>query len=346
MTPHDWTPTRQAGLARLDAFLPRAGRAYARERNADRGPNDRTNVSTLSPWIRRRLITEEEAIAAVLARHGYANAEKFIQEVCWRTYWKGWLELRPSMLVRFNDERIALKARLERDQALRSAVERAKAGETGIACFDAWARELVETGYLHNHARMWFASIWIFTLRLPWQIGSDFFYKHLLDADPASNTLSWRWVAGLQTRGKHYVARASNIREYTNGRFDPRGELDEAAQALPDDGAPPRIAPLAPADALPHVDVALLLTEEDLYPESLGIDANVRAVAAMPTPPVADPQRPAALFSAGALDDGLTRAAAHFTTRNDGVLVDADAVLAWARDSGASTIVTPYPPTG
>jgi deoxyribodipyrimidine photo-lyase len=65
-------------------------------------------------------------------------------------------------------------------------------------------QELVETGYLHNHARMWFASIWIFTLRLPWELGADFFLRHLLDGDAASNTLSWRWVAGLHTKGKHY----------------------------------------------------------------------------------------------------------------------------------------------
>ena len=61
---------------------------------------------------------------------------------------------------------------------------------TGIEGFDDWARELVDTGYMHNHARMWFASIWIFTLRLPWALGADFFLRHLLDADAASNTLS------------------------------------------------------------------------------------------------------------------------------------------------------------
>ena len=58
---------------------------------------------------------------------------------------------------------------------------------------------------------MWFASIWIFTLRLPWELGANFFYDHLLDADPASNTLSWRWVTGLQTQGKIYLATENNI---------------------------------------------------------------------------------------------------------------------------------------
>jgi deoxyribodipyrimidine photo-lyase len=70
-------------------------------------------------------------------------------------------------------------------------------GRTGIACFDQWTGELLETGYLHNHARVWFSSIWIFTLRLPWKLGADFFIRFLNDGDSASNTLSWRWVAGL-----------------------------------------------------------------------------------------------------------------------------------------------------
>jgi len=66
---------------------------------------------------------------------------------------------------------------------------------------------------------MWFASIWIFTLRLPWQLGAAFFMEHLYDGDPASNTLSWRWVAGIQTKGKHYLARSANISKFTNQRF-------------------------------------------------------------------------------------------------------------------------------
>jgi len=70
---------------------------------------------------------------------------------------------------------------------------------------------------------MWFASIWIFTLKLPWQLGASFFLKNLYDGDPASNTLSWRWVAGLQTKGKNYLATKSNIEKYSNitvGRID------------------------------------------------------------------------------------------------------------------------------
>ena len=79
---------------------------------------------------------------------------------------------------------------------------------------------------------MWFASIWIFTLRLPWALGADFFLRHLIDADAASNTLSWRWGAGLQTVGKTYLARTENIARYTNGRFAPRGLAHDGTQLI------------------------------------------------------------------------------------------------------------------
>ena len=180
----DFSPTRAAGLDRLNAFVPHAGRAYAEGRNTDPGPGAASAVSRLSPWLRRRLLTEAEIVAAVLAEHRLADAEKFVAEVLWRTYWKGWLELRPGVWRQFVADRDAA-----RQLPIARAIAAAEAGTTGIDGFDDWARELVETGYLHNHARMWFASIWIFTLRLPWALGADFFLRHLIDADPASNTL-------------------------------------------------------------------------------------------------------------------------------------------------------------
>ena len=93
-------------------------------------------------------------------------------------------------------------------------------GKTNIECFNEWVNELKDYNYLHNHTRMWFASIWIFTLNLPWQLGAEFFMQHLYDGDPASNTLGWRWVAGIQTQGKHYLATEWNIKKFTNNRFN------------------------------------------------------------------------------------------------------------------------------
>ncbi|MBY0335215.1 MAG: deoxyribodipyrimidine photolyase, partial [Acetobacteraceae bacterium] len=226
------------------------GAAYAQGRNTDPGPGRRRDVAMLSAHVRHRLVTEAELVGTALARHGPRAAETFIQEVFWRSYWKGFLELRPAMWAGYRARVAADHAALATQGGLRRGYEAAAAGATGIGCFDAWAAELQETGWLHNHARLWFASIWIFTLRLPWTLGADLFLRHLADADAASNTLSWRWVAGIQTPGKHYLARAENIARHTGGRFDPRGELDEDATPLAEAGPPPP-GPLPPADAPP-----------------------------------------------------------------------------------------------
>src|SRR6056297_2522185 len=260
-------PTRTAALEKLSAFVPRSARDYAAQRNYDRGPGRHHDVSTLSPYIRHRLITEPEVIGAVLGRYSMTSAEKFVQEVFWRTYWKGWLEMRPAVWAGYRQGLARAWDNVQTQSGLRAEWEAACKGETGIECFDHWAHELTETGYLHNHARMWVASIWVFTLRLPWELGADFFLRHLLDGDPASNTLGWRWVAGLQTPGKTYLARPDNIARYTRGRFRPEG-LAQEAPAL--DGPPHPQRMDAPAgDAPPRGRVGVLLTEDDLTPDWL-----------------------------------------------------------------------------
>ena len=205
--------TRARALELLADFLPRAGRDYQNNRNLDRGRDGHSFVSRLSPFVRHRILSEEELISNVLRSHSRSAAFKFIQEIFWRTYWKGWLEHRPVVWDRFEVEVQSEFAKLKQVPVKNKIFEQAIGGSTEIAIFNSWVNELKETGYLHNHARMWFASIWIFTLRLPWQLGADFFYNHLLDGDPASNTLGWRWVAGLQTAGKTYLATESNIRK-------------------------------------------------------------------------------------------------------------------------------------
>ena len=343
-------PTRVAGLERLADFVPRAGRAYASGRGEDRGPGARQAVSGLSPWLRHRLVTESEVLQAVLARHTPVAAAKFIEEVCWRGYFKGHLETRPSIWTDYRRALGALRATLGRDTELAETYERALAGQTGIDCFDAWVGELRATGYLHNHARMWFASIWIFTLRLPWQLGADFTYRHFLDGDPASNTLGWRWVAGLHTAGKHYLARATTIHECTAGRFSPQGLATQAAP-LTENATHARVALPAAATSPPPGRFALLLTEDDLHPESLGIDpsqviavAGATAVDARSPWPAADLVRQ---FADAALDDALARSGKHFgcpAERLPGL--DGDAIAEWAARVGATVVVTPYAPVG
>jgi len=224
-------PSRSLALEKLTDFIPKAGLNYRNKRNYDFGPSNHNYVSQLSPFIRRRILTETEVLRAILNKYSLPSSEKFVQEVFWRTYWKGWLEMRPSVWLDYQNDLSRLENQIMTQAGLRKSWETACEGKTEIDCFDFWACELKETGYLHNHARMWFASIWIFTLNLPWQLGADFFLRHLLDGDPASNTLSWRWVAGLQTQGKTYLARRDNISKFTNDRFDPRG-LSSSAKAL------------------------------------------------------------------------------------------------------------------
>jgi deoxyribodipyrimidine photo-lyase len=346
-------PTRQAALARLEEFVPRAGRAYAADRNLDRGPTDRANVSGLSPWVRHRLVTESDVVDAVLQRHSLDAASKFVQEVFWRTYWKGWLELRPSAWARYVASVEPALAHLS--DAERTSFDAAVTGNTGIDGFDDWARELVSTGYLHNHARMWFASIWIFTLRLPWQLGADFFMRHLLDGDPASNTLSWRWVAGLQTVGKTYLATGHNIESSTGGRFHPRG-LATHAFAIEDD-APLPVALAAPQpESLPSGRVALLLHEDDLHAETFApsLKAGGAQVVAVAAPRAGEPRSTfspmsslVAAFTGGALTDGLERARERFGVEAR-VLegLRASEVLPWLQAHDVTTLVTPFAPVG
>jgi len=325
--------TRADAKARLEAFLPEAGKAYASKRNFH---GDTT--SRLSPAIRRKLITEAEVVSRALSAQGYARAEKFIQEVCWRTYWVGWLQQRPEIWTRYRAD----LTRLEPNDAVKAAM----AGQTGIDCFDAWAQELTATGWLHNHVRMNFASIWIFTLRLPWQLGADFFYQHLLDACPAANTLSWRWVAGLQTQGKTYLASAERIRQMSGSRFTISAPLAREAIALPLDLIPaPRALPPAETPD-PNQRTGLFITTADLSVETQPLP-NLAALAAT-THIGGHPAPLKRAYAETALTDALTRAST-LTGLPPERLNEAtpiDAMLTWAAQHNLTQIITGEAPTG
>ena len=208
---HDMFPTKKEKVLKdFSNFCLEHLCLYSKRRNFDMG-YPHANVSKLSPYLRRRLVSENEVLQIALKTNSISSLEKFIQEIFWRTYWRGWLEMRPDVYTDYENGYNGSQL----------------PGKTGIKCFDYWTEELIETGYLHNHARMWYASIWIFTLRKSWVSGANFFKDHLVDWCPASNTLGWRWVAGLQTRGKVYVAKADNIKLFTNNKFFPKGELNE-----------------------------------------------------------------------------------------------------------------------
>ena len=206
-------PTNKVDIYKnLDIFIDNFLQNYGSKRNFDLGP-PHPNVSKLSPFIRRRFLSEKEILKTIFPKYSLNSVDKFVQEIFWRTYWRGWLEFHPKVYAEF-DKKI-------------KQYEIPK--KTGIKCFDHWTEELLDTGYLHNHARMWYASIWIFTLKRSWEEGAKFFSDYLIDWCPASNTLGWRWVAGLQTIGKNYIARSENIKTFTNNKFYPKNQLNEAS---------------------------------------------------------------------------------------------------------------------
>ncbi len=212
----NFEPSRAQAINKLDNFVENNLSEYSRLRNFDFGPDTRSNISCISPYISHGILNELEVIDKALKKFSFSKNEKFIQEVLWRTYWKGWLELRPNVWTDYLIELKIIREEYKDNKDYLNAID----GNSNIECFNEWVKELKEFNYLHNHTRMWFASIWIFTLNLPWQLGAEFFMKHLYDGDAASNTLGWRWVAGIQTQGKHYLASEWNIKKFTNNRFN------------------------------------------------------------------------------------------------------------------------------
>ena len=345
-------PTRRAAIERLAKFVGRAGREYERSRNFDCGPGNHGNVSLLSPYNRHRLDTETHVLRTVIEAHGRRAAAKFIDEVFWRTYFKGWLEYRPSVWTSYRAELGRLIEAMSSDAALRESYNSAISGETGIECFDSWALEIANTGYLHNHARMWFASIWVYTLKLPWQLGADFFYRHLLDGDPASNTLSWRWVCGLHTRGKTYLARASNIATYTRRRFNPVNQLALAAPALCDTeeftATAPRELPV-PGNL---GRCGLLITEEDCSPESLDLSTKPLCICGVVATEMRSPLpvgEHARNFAEGAVADAVQRGGSECIANTEMMSAGGEwgpLIARWATKHHLDSIVTAYAPVG
>lgn len=362
--PTRFPTTRAEALRAWEAFRPRAV-LYASQRNGVRPGH--AAVSRLSPAIRQRLVTEFELIESTLAAHPFERVEKFIQELLWRRYWKSWLELRPSVWSDYREAAARLRQGLRGYQAKR--VEQIEEGRCGVEIMDYFTRELRETGYLHNHARMWFAGFWIHTERLPWEIGADFFYRHLLDADPASNTLSWRWVAGIQTRGKAYLTRRSNLERFLapdllaahSGHLDRLDDRSASPAPLGDAPEPPR--PAMPEDVPDHSSPAfdparlgerpgVWVHGDDLCVESSPL-ATLRPHAVfaglgaglLRDFRISEPRRE---YLRATVRDGLTRAGEHFGAEATYEEPESlpEALAAWASAHGLTSVVTLRPPVG
>tara|TARA_B100000029_G_scaffold225385_1_gene223197 strand:+ start:332 stop:1474 length:1143 start_codon:yes stop_codon:yes gene_type:complete len=267
-----FNPSRVFAVNKLENFIENNLKQYPKLRNFDFGPEYRSNISCISPYITHGILSEIDIIDKVLKRSSFIKSEKFIQEILWRNYWKGWLELRPTV---WSDYLINLKKKkleFKNNQNYLNAIE----GKTDIECFNQWVSELKDFNYLHNHTRMWFASIWTFTLNLPWELGAELFMKHLFDGDSASNTLGWRWVAGIQTKGKHYLAKEWNIKKFSNNRFD-KIRLNEKAIPILDN----KIHPITKHDFLENKNLNgenLLIFDNSLSFETTDLTNNFKNI--------------------------------------------------------------------
>lgn len=333
----EYPPTRAAALARWAEFLELAPR-YGAERN--RVLPGHPFVSRLSGALRHRLVLESELIESLLRRHRFDIVQKLVQELVWRGYWKSWLERRPSVWSDWCATRVVVRDQL--DVATRQRLSRIEAGEGDVAVMNRFACELVTTGYLHNHARMWFASYWVHVERLPWELGAEFFLRHLQDGDAASNTLSWRWVAGLHTPGKRYFVRRSNLVRYCDPALlqDATGleRLDDARVAALESTLPiPVVAHPSPgsvqagdrtADLIVPRRIGLWLHDEDarlecsplaaLRPVAGLIDAGESGAAAFG---YGEARR---RFTAEALADAAARTQQFFSARGPFMLQSCD----------------------
>ena len=135
-----WPPqaTRAHGLQQLDAFISKAGRAYQTHRNTDLGSGRHCHVSLLSPYLRHRLIDENEVISQVLNQHTQSEAFKFIQEVFWRTYWKGWLEQRRLLWPEYQQQLPAVLQQQLQNRRQSAVYTAAISAATQVPLFNEW----------------------------------------------------------------------------------------------------------------------------------------------------------------------------------------------------------------
>ena len=198
----EWRGGRHEALKRLNSI---DAIAYNRNRNFINGA-----VTKLSPFLRHGCLTLKEASDS--ARNRYAeHAEKFVFELAWRDYWRRvWYDMGDGILSDIEDPKVALGDKLMPDFI--------RQGITGLPCMDGFIRDLTQYGYVHNHARMWFAAYVVHWLKVDWREAADWFENNLLDGDKASNHLSWQWVASLFS-SKPYYFNKENLARYTGEKY-------------------------------------------------------------------------------------------------------------------------------
>jgi deoxyribodipyrimidine photo-lyase len=195
----------------------RPGREYAATRNHLDGA-----VTRLSPYLRHGVLGLAEVRDIALGKvNRPSEAGKFTSELAWRDYFQRVYRVIGEGIW---EDREPIKTGLAAPDYAGELSEDIRQGNTGLACIDAFSRELVQTGYLHNHARMWMAAYVVHWRRIKWQAGARWFLEHLLDGDPASNNLSWQWVASTFSH-KSYIFNRQNLEQYTGGVYCQRCPL-------------------------------------------------------------------------------------------------------------------------
>lgn len=198
----EWRGGRQEALRRINTI---DAAIYTRNRNFLNGA-----VTKLSPYFRHGCITLKEASDNVQSRFGETSL-KLVQEFAWRDYWRSvWYELGNGIFSDIEDPKVTLGDKLLPDFI--------RQGITGLPCMDSVIRDLQHDGYVHNHARMWFAAYVVHWLKVDWREAADWFENHLLDGDKASNHLSWQWVASLFS-SKPYYFNKENLSRFTGDKY-------------------------------------------------------------------------------------------------------------------------------
>ncbi len=208
---------RQAALQRLQAF---DGHTYAATRNQ----TVRRGVSALSPYIRHGVLGLAELRDYVLVTWGHsASTTRFVNELAWRAFWQQvYAEKGNQIYAEIEGPKYPRAERTRRGAAGLPAD--ILSASTGLVCIDEALRELYQQGYMHNHARMWFAAYLQHWRGEHWRDGADLFYQHLLDGDPASNTLSWQWVGSTFSHKPYYFNR-ENVEKFSDGAYCARCPL-------------------------------------------------------------------------------------------------------------------------
>lgn len=198
----EWAGGRSNALTKLnnvDAV------AYGRNHNFLNG-----SVTHLSPYLRHGCLSLNETITAIKSKFGL-TAENLLMQLAWRDYWhQVWFLHGNGIYSEIEPPKVKL--------GYAAVSEAVKQGKTGLPCMDAFITELLTTGYIHNHARMWLASYIVHHLKMDWRDAADWFELHLLDGDLASNHLSWQWVASTFS-SKPYYFNKENLARYTGEKY-------------------------------------------------------------------------------------------------------------------------------